>query len=257
MYDKTDLSWTTLKAYIENKPAKEYKAISPSSLGGCMRAHYWKINNIPFTTPPNIGALVNFEVGHHWEAVLAEAYKSQGKLIKWFQDGEEDTRSLFDPETMLGGRPDLIIKHEGELYVVDSKTVNSAYFRYANKYKSFTDWVKDNTDYVYQQVAYVYLCQKAGYDVNKAILSFASKDDGYIGLEFLITVTPEMITKVRDKALTLKGYLDRDELPPCTCSGWKVGWCNYGNPDTREPNAKKKIINTECCGEGYVIQGVK
>jgi hypothetical protein len=249
MYEKTTMSWDVLKAYILTKPQKEYKAISPSSLGGCMRSHYWKVKGVPATTPPNVGALVNFEVGHHWEAVLAAAYANQNMLVKWFQDGKDDP--FFDPETGLGGTPDLLIEKEGELYVVDSKTVNSLYFKYAEK-KSFNEWVKDNMDYVYQQVAYVHLCRLAGYNVQKAILSFASKDNGYISLEFQITVTQELLTMVKDRAKKLKGYLDRNELPPCECAGWKVGYCNYGNPATTQPNSKKKIVNTECCGEGYV-----
>jgi hypothetical protein len=116
-------------------------------------------------------------------------------------------------------------------------------------------WVKDSMNYVYQQVAYVYLARLAGYDVNKAILSFASKDDGYIALEFMIEVDDELVEKVTSRALKLKGYWDRKELPPCTCEGWLVGYCNYGNPDTQQPNAKKKMVNTECCDPKYVIKG--
>lgn len=247
-YSKTTLSWDTLRTYITTKPDKIYTSLSPSSLGGCMRSHYWKVLGVPSTTPPNPGALVNFEVGHHWEQVLADAYESQGMLVKHFQDGVD---KFYDEITHLGGTPDLLIKHNGELIIVDSKTVNSAYFRYA-KIKSFDDWVKDNESYVYQQVAYVYLARKAGYDVNRAILSFASKDDGYIGLEFEITVTDALIDKVVSRAKTLKGYLDRKELPPCECDGWKVGYCNYGNPTTQAPNKKKKMVNTECCDPKWV-----
>ena len=249
-YAQTSLSWDTLKLYMAQKPAKTYDSLSPSSLGGCMRAHYWKVKGVPATTPPNIGALVNFEVGHHWEAVLAKAYESQGKLVKHFEDGVD---KLYDPETHLGGTPDLLIKENDELIIVDSKTVNSGYFRYA-KMKPFRDWVADNKGYIYQQVAYIYLARQAGYEVDKAILSFASKDDGYIGMEFMVQADDELIEKIKARALKLKGYLDRDELPPCECEGWKVGYCDYGNPDTQQPNKKKKIVNTECCDPHWVIK---
>jgi hypothetical protein len=256
MYEKTTLSWDTLKEYVQSKPDKEYSAISPSSLGGCMRSHYWKINGVKATTPPNIGALVNFEMGHVWEELLARAYEKQGLLVKWFRDGVD--KPFFDPETGLGGTPDLMVYNSTdfdarEMVIVDSKTVNSAYFKYAAS-KPFQQWVADNMDYVYQQVAYIDLANKNGYpQVNKAILSFASKDDSYIALEFQITATPELINKVRDRARTLKGFLERKELPPCSCEGWKVGYCNYGNPFTQKENTKKKMVNTECCDEENVL----
>ena len=209
-----------------------------------MRAHYWKLAGVKATTPPNVGALVNFEVGHHWESVLAEAYKAKGMLVKHFVDGVD--KAFYDPKTHLGGTPDLLIEHEGELVIVDSKTVNSFYFSHASK-QSFDKWVQDNKQYVYQQVAYIYLARLAGYDVNKAILSFASKDNGFIGLEFEINATDELIERVTSRALKLKSYWERKELPPCECEGWKVGYCDYGNPATTKPNTTKKIVNTECC----------
>lgn len=246
MYDKVDVAWSTLKDFVVNEPDKKYEAISPSSLGGCMRVHYWKLNGVKPTTPPNPSALVNFKVGHFWEQVMADAFESKGMLVKHFKDGVD---KFYDPETMLGGTPDLLIKYKNGLAILDSKTVNSAYFRYAKKYKKFDDWVEDNRNYVYQQVAYVYLARLAGYKVDRAILSFASKDDGYIGMEFEITVTDELIDKVKYRAKTLKKYLDDKQLPPCTCTGWQIGYCSYGDPTTQQPNAKKKIVNTTCCAE--------
>lgn len=251
-YRKVTDSADALHAYIEHLPAKEYKAISPSSLGGCMRSHYWKIKGFPSTTPPNYGALVNFQVGHLWEEMIAKAHAKNGTLVKWFEDGKDE--AFYDEETHLGGLPDMLIKRGENLVVLDSKTVNSAYFQYANKYKKFDDWVTDNKDYVYQQVAYVYLMRKAGYDVTNAVLSFASKDDGYIGLEFEVSVDDELLNKVLARAKKLKEYLDNEQLPPCSCEGWKTGYCGYGNPSTRQANTKKKIVNTECCEEAFLTK---
>lgn len=233
-----------LRTMVKNMPPKEYKAISPSSLGGCMRVHYWKLKGIESTTPPNYGALVNFQIGFLWEQLIAKAFKEQGNLVKWFEDGVD--KPFYDEKTGLGGLPDMIIKKEGKQVILDSKTVNSAYFRYA-KIKGMAKWVDDNMNYVYQQVAYVYLAREAGYDVDSAILTFASKDDGYIGLEFQVEVTDELLDKVLSRAKRLQEYIKNDELPPCECEGWKIGYCGYGNPNTREPNSKKKEVNTECC----------
>jgi hypothetical protein len=255
MYQKTELAWPTLKEYVQKKPDKIYTGISPSSLGGCMRSHYWKIKGMKASTPPTPGALVNFQMGHIWEAMMARAYDERGLLVKWFQDGVD--KPWLDEDTGLSGTPDFLVYNstdfdKREIIINDSKTVNSAFFNYA-KTKPFEVWVADNMAYVYQQVSYIILARKNGYpQLDKAVLSFASKDDSYIALEFEITATPQLIMQVKSRAWDLKGYLDRNELPPCSCEGWKVGYCNYGNPFTQKPNTKKKLVNTECCQEEFL-----
>lgn len=251
---KTQLASDALKGHMEQLPEKKYNGISPSQLGGCMRAHYWKIKGVEITTPPNSGALVNFQLGFHWEALIAEAYRTQGLLVKHFVDGED--KQLSDPETGLVGLPDYVIKNEkGDLIVSDKKTVNSAFFRYASRYKKFEDWVTEKNNEVTQLLAYAHLLRRNGMDIKYAHLSFASKDDGYIGMEFILEVTDELIQeKVISRALRLKRFLDNSQLPPCECFGWQIGYCSYGNPVTREPNSKKKIVNSECCNPAFVIK---
>ena len=245
---KTTITADTLAKYVSEKPKKVFDNISPSQLGGCMRSHYWNIRGVEQTTPPSPTALVNFEVGHAWEAMLAKAYESQGTLVKWYQDGID--KPWVDKETGIGGMPDFLVENEEGKVIVDSKTVNSAFFRYARG--SFSDWVAGRTNEIYQQVAYVYLARLQGHDVNRAVLSYASKDDGFVGMEFEVDVSDELLEKVLGRARQLKGYLDREELPPCDCSGWKVGYCGFGNPATRKPNSKKKTVNTECCQTAFV-----
>lgn len=221
-----------------------------------MRSHYWKIKGIKPTTPPNPGALVNFEMGHIWEAMMARAYDERGLLVKWFQDGVD--QAWKDPDTGLVGTPDFLVYNSTdfdnrEIIINDSKTVNSKYFKYAAT-KPFEQWVADNMDYVYQQVAYIILANKNGYpQVDKAVLSFASKDDSFIALEFEITATQELIRKVSERAREVKAYVDANKLPPCTCEGWKVGYCNFGDPFTRTINTSKKEVNSTCCDETQVL----
>jgi CRISPR/Cas system-associated exonuclease Cas4 (RecB family) len=250
-YRKVTNSADVMRSYVADLPPKEFKAISPSSLGGCDRVHFWKLKGVQATTPPNYGALVNFQIGFLWEELMAKAYESQGKLVKWFKDGEQEP--FYDEESGIGGTPDFIIEENGEQIIVDAKTVNSKWFHYV-KNKSAEDWAKDNQGYIYQQVAYIYLARKAGYDINRAILSFASKDDGYIGMEFELEVSDEAIEKVLSRAKRLKRYLDSNELPPCTCEGWQVGYCGYGNPATRELNKTKKEVNSECCDPAFLVK---
>jgi len=249
MFDKTTITADILKGYMESLPKKEFKGISPSSLGGCMRSHFYKIKGIEATTPPNYGTLVNFEMGRLWEEFLARAYKQQGRLVKWYIDGVDDQWWL--DEYNLVGMPDIMATdNDGEIMIIDSKTVRSEWFQYTKKYKSFQDFVADNKSYIYQQVCYILLARANGFPkLRKAVLSFASKDDGYVGNEILITLTTDLVKMVTDRILEFKGYLDRNELPPCECEGWKVGYCDYGNPKTQTHNRKGKLINTSCCSD--------
>lgn len=253
MFDYTNVTATILKEYMKNRPVKEYKVISPSSLGNCMRYHFLKLNGIQDTTPPNYGAMVNFQIGHIWEEFIAKAYDDQGVLVKWFKDGTDEP--WVNKKLGYGGTPDIIAKDEtGEEFIVDSKTVRSEWFRYLKldlaKPDGFKKWVKDNKTYIFQQVCYILLARENGYpDMRYAVLSFASKDDGFVGLELKITLTTELANMVLDRIKTLRGYLDRNELPPCECEGWKIQYCGMGDPHTRTFNTKKKEVNTTCCSE--------
>lgn len=253
MFDYTNVTAQILKGYMETQPEKEFKYISPSSIGGCMRGHFYKLKGIDITTPPNYGAMVNFQVGRVWEEFIAKAYEQQGALVKWFKDGTD--KPWVNKKLGYGGTPDIIAKDDTEEeFIVDSKTVRSEWFRYLKrdlaKPDGFKKWVKDNKTYIFQQVCYILLARENGYPkMRYAVLSFASKDDGYVGLELKITLTTELANMVLDRIKTLRGYLDRNELPPCECEGWKVGYCDFGNPETRKLNQKKKEVNTECCME--------
>lgn len=261
MFDYTTVTAEVLKRFMQAKASKDYKVISPSSLGNCMRYHFYKLNGIADTTPPNYGALINFQIGHIWEEFVAEAYEFDGALVKWFKDGKD--KPWVNKELGYGGTPDIIAKDEtGEEFIVDCKTVRSEWFRYLKrdlaKPDGFKKWVKDNKTYIFQQVCYLLLARENGYpEMRYAVLSFASKDDGYVGLELKITLTTDLANMVLDRIKLLRGYLDRNELPPCECEGWKVGYCGMGNPHTRVLNAKKKEVNTTCCSEEIWINHLK
>lgn len=247
MFSRTTITSDVLRGYMQSLPKKQFTGVSPSSLGGCMRAHFYKLKGVEETTPPNYGALVNFQVGFIVEEFLAKAYKDQGKLVKWLQDGLEEPWRV--PELNLVGLPDIIaLDKDGEEVIVDSKTMRSEWFQFARKYKSFDTFVSDNKAYIFQQVCYIILARANGYPkMRKAILSFFSKDDGFVDMEIEITASTELVKMVTDRIKLLNGYLERDEVPPCECEGWKVGYCNYGDKNTRTFNKKGKEVNTICC----------
>lgn len=252
MFNETHITTKVLRGYMENQPPKKYEYISPSSLGSCMRSHFYKLKGIEATTPPNYGAMVNFQIGRLWEDFIAKAYQEQGKLVKHFQDGVD--KPWVDTKLGFGGTPDIIaFDDDGEQVIVDAKTQRSEWFQYCKRDVArggFDKWVRDNSNYVYQQVCYMLLARKNGYpEMRRAVLSFASKDDGYVGMELEITLTTDLASLVLERIKALRSYVDNDVLPPCECEGWKVGYCDYGNPLTRATNKKGKEVNTQCCNE--------
>ena len=247
--DKTKPASLTPKrvweAYLKNKPPKIIDRISPSQLGKCHRAHYYKIKHIEPTMELGIGALANFEMGFVWERMLKEALDLQGIQYS-FQD------QWYDPELNMSGSSDFVIGDmDDEAYMWDSKTVHSKWFKYrmAKRRSGIYDpWLEDYS-YLIQQGAYLLMAKRQGKKVKQSTLAFISKDDGYIGDELIVTLTYKLEKEVMTRNKTLNKYLKADIVPPCTCEGWQVGYCDFGNPNTMEPNRSKKMVSTECCGD--------
>ena len=237
----------SLKALVEdwvtNLPDKEIDQISPSQLGGCPRSHFLKINKVKATTPPDTGALMNFQMGFVWEGLIEKALeyaKKEGKI----KDCETQV-PLEHKELNLAGTADFLIFDDDELVIWDAKTMRSEWFWYLEKTnKSF---LETNPNYEYQVGAYIMMAREAGYNVDKGALAFISKNDSLFGKEAVIELTDDLENRIRNKITSLQGFLDSNTLPPCECEGWKVGYCDYGNPITRERNKKGKEVNTECC----------
>lgn len=251
-----------LTKWVNSRPDKEYHYISPSSLGGCNRAHYYKLHHVKSTTPPSENAMLNFEMGFVWETVIQRAFDAQEvPYIEqlYFEDkelnvaGTLDFMTPDDPENFSGfeeiptdeGEPKQYIPPKEELVIHDSKTMASKWFWYLEK--SNKDFGAENEHYLYQLGLYIILARRKGYNVNKGLLTFISKDDSMVGKEYEFTLTEEWEEKILTRVKRLNANLKANKLPPCECEGWKVGYCGYGNPATREPNKSKKMVNTECC----------
>jgi CRISPR/Cas system-associated exonuclease Cas4 (RecB family) len=240
-----------LEAHLQALPPKVIDRISPSQLGKCHRSHYYKIKHIEPLVTPTSSALANFQVGFLWEQLIKEALESQ-KVPFSFQD------SFYDPELNMSGSSDFIVGEPGgEQVMWDSKTMASKWFWYreSKRKRNQYDWWEENYGYIIQQGAYLLMAKRLGYNIPKSILAFISKDDGFIGEQLEVYLTPKLEKELLRLIKELNFYLERDEVPPCTCEGWLVGYCDYGNPKTRELNKTKKTVNTECCPDS--IEGVE
>lgn len=237
-----------LNRYLLAKPPKIITHISPSQLGKCHRSHYYKIKQIEPLVKPSVAALANFETGFVWEQVILQALVDQ-KVPHTFQD------KFYDPELNMEGSSDFIVQigeegAEGTEFVMwDSKTMASKWFWYreSKRKKNQYDWWEENYGYIIQQGCYLLMAKRLGRPVKKSILAFISKDDGFIGEELEVYLTPKLEKEIMRLVDELNYYLAHDEVPPCTCEGWLVGYCDFGNPNTMAPNRTKKMVSTECC----------
>lgn len=227
--------------WIKSQPNKHYTHISPSSLGYCHRAHFYKIMGIEPTTPPNPGALLNFELGRLWETPIEKALSSHGvPFISQFR--------IEDDELGVAGSPDVVLVHPDGLQLVSIKTEGKDKDKWRKiKNESFFE---SNPEYQVQEMTYKILLERKGYKVyDTALYIVITKDNGLLS-EPTLLFTDELAEYTMNRIHTLRKALN-DGLPPaCECEGWKTGFCNFGNPETRVKNKTGKLVNSECCSLG-------
>jgi hypothetical protein len=233
---------TLLEEWVSNLPPKQYKHLSPSSLGGCPRVHYYKIKGVKQTTPPSAKALLNFQVGFLWEKLWENA-------LEWSGTDYQIQVPFYDSGLNLGGTCDFLVKNNDQWEIWDSKTQNSKWFWYIqNQIRSGKyDELKEEHDYIIQQACYIILANLNGYDVKEAKLAYISKNDGYVGKITTVQLTPDIVTEVTDRCKYMNHCLENNISPDCECKDWKVGYCCYGVPESRYKSKTGKIINKECC----------
>ena len=236
--------------YASSWPDKKYKQISPSSLGGCMRSHYYKLIGLPQTTPPNPGALLNFELGRLWEEKVTKGLRYMGvPFIDQFYVEDKELNcggtldfAVFEPETC-------------EWTVVDSKT-ESVYSPMYRKRNGET-FLSSNKQYVIQLATYKLLLERNGFKVSdKGRFVVITKDNGMID-EPIAHLDEKLEKVVLARIEKLNKCLEEGTVPACECEGWKVGYCNYGNPNTSTTNTKGKVVNTQCCGTPEQVESWK
>lgn len=239
-----------VEAYLQNKPEKVIDHISPSQLGKCHRAHYYKIKHIEATVKPSTPELGNFELGFIWEDIIAGAFREQGIPFTYQQ-------SFYDPELNVKGSTDFIVGDQNEeAYMYDPKTMRSQWFWFleSKKKKGQYDPYTEHYSYFIQQGTYLLLAKRKNLKIGKSQLTFISKDDSMIGAEVDIKLTAALEKEILKRIADLNHYLEHDILPPCTCDGWLVGYCDYGNPASAQANSKGRVAPTECCGTPEEIE---
>lgn len=233
--------------YAKSWPNKDYQYISPSSLGGCMRSHWLRLKGVESTTPPNPGALLNFELGRLWETPIEKALQHAGLPFvaqlrltneEWGVGGTLDV-ALFD-----------VAENAWELVSIKTEGAMKAKYR-AREGKNF---FQSNPEYAVQEACYKWLMEQQGYIVkDTARYIVITKDNGFID-EPVLSFSPQLEKLTFERIKKLRKHLDENTLPDCECEGWKVGYCGFGNPASQEKNKTGKLVNTECCSAGLATE---
>lgn len=262
------------KQYYNKKPKKDmtHKMVSPSMLGGCQRVAWFKANNYIETTPPDTNALMNFEVGNLWEAKISEILDSEGKLIYWWNEGQSPRMqvnpenwnctirqdSWVDEELNVRGTPDQIIQDGDNICLLDTKTMKDDAVKYIANLTSEEYFADNGKKYKKQLGTYLLLNKRRFEKGLETVLAkygklvIISKDNVSIIKEPVLMLTPELEKEILDDIKIMNHYINLPEPPPCTCTGWEVEYCSYGDITTLAPNKKKKVVPHACCGCEYV-----
>jgi len=222
-------------------PPKIYKKISPSSIGGCQRKHWYSLKGAPITTPTNPGQILNMQTGFMWEKIITESL--QHAQIPFISQWKMSSKKYN-----MEGTLDYGILRGGELEIWDSKTESSL----AKKYRNGS-YLNSHEEYVDQLNCYAYMAREAGFTVTRGGFVVVRRDDSFIE-NFPFVFDEIRIAKTMAKVAKLQKNLEDNTLPPCDGKYCQIGLCEYGNPETRKENAKGKLINSSCCGTPQEIK---
>lgn len=221
-------------AWARDLPPKVYNGISPSSVGGCMRKHWYAIKHAPVTTPTNPGAILNMQTGFMWEEIITKSLQHSGLpfISQW---------TMKSKAYEMEGTLDYGLLIDDELQIWDSKTESSLAYKYREG-----GYLNSHEEYVHQQNCYCIMAREAGFKVTRGGFIVVRRDDSFIE-NFPFVFDELSIAKTVERIETLEKHLKDNTLPPCDGKFCKIGLCDYGNPATRVENKKGKLINSECC----------
>lgn len=231
--------------WARDLPEKRYQFISPSSIGGCMRKHWYAIKKAPVTTPTNPGAILNMQTGFMWEDIITKSLRHAKLpfLSQWtMQSKKYHMEGTLDYGMLIVGDNGL------ELEVWDSKTESSGAYKYRKG-----SYLDSHEEYIHQLNAYAIMAREYGFTVTRGGFVVVRRDDSFI--ENHPFMFDELrIAKTEERIQQLQHHLENNTLPPCDGNWCRAGLCNYGNPETQKQNSKGKFVNTECCPVPLVLK---
>lgn len=159
--------------------------------------------------------------------------KMEARLLRVFEHGDYIhqliMKSLFGsrdvhvvaseinmpPQEIISGRADAILSIQGELYVLDIKSMNSMIFR---------SLIAPKEENVCQIQLYLHF-----FNVKKGVLLYVDKDQQQLK-EFIIEYDPEFCLRLINEFKNLKNKIDAGIIPdvlPDYPDNWQCGYCPF------------------------------
>jgi CRISPR-associated exonuclease Cas4 len=190
--------------YGSKQESRDKLAFYISDAGKCPRAIWFAMKKYP---KKEVDARVMriFEHGNHTHMRIMAALYSLG-LVTASEIGIPDNQ-------MVHGRADAIVNIDGDLYVLEIKSVNSMRFRKA----------EPDQDHIKQLQLYLYF-----FNIKKGILLYENKDNQEIK-EFIIEYDEALVKKIFSEFNILKEQVEKSKVPeiPENLEDWRCEYCPY------------------------------
>jgi CRISPR/Cas system-associated exonuclease Cas4 (RecB family) len=190
--------------YTSKQETRDKLAFYISDAGKCPRAIWFAMKKYP-KKEVDARTMRIFEHGNHTHMRIMAALYSLG-MVTASEIGIPDNQ-------VIHGRADAIVNIDGELYVLEIKSVNSMRFR-----KGEAD-----PDHIKQLQLYLYF-----FNIKKGILLYENKDNQEIK-EFIIEYNEPLVKKLFADFNVLKDQVEKSQVPeiPGDLEDWRCEYCSY------------------------------
>jgi CRISPR/Cas system-associated exonuclease Cas4 (RecB family) len=194
------------KFYRDSFQERERAYFYVTDAGKCPRAVYFQFKKAPrMEFDPRI--LRIFDEGDYTHMRLLKALFSLGVV--------RAAEIRIPPQKIISGRADAIVTlDDGQLYVVDFKSISSFGFRPLDQPK---------TDHIKQVQLYMHY-----FKIPRGILLYENKNTQELK-EFFLEYDPRLIKKLLGNFEVLKGQIDKNIVPaiPKDIEKWRCRYCQY------------------------------
>ncbi len=189
--------------YLDQQKHREQNHFYITDVGKCPRAVFFKFKNVP-REKMDARILRIFERGESMHMNIINTLIRMGLVVA--------AEINIPSQEIISGRADAIISLDGELYVLDIKSINSMIFRTLEESKP------EN----FQQVQlYLHF-----FNIKKGVLLYVDKDQQNMK-EFVFDYDKQLSDSLLEDFKKLKVKIDKDTIPQ-RLADWPQNWqCQY------------------------------
>lgn len=224
------------KFYLDGQKNKEQHHFYVSQAGKCPRQIFFKFKNAP-AEKMDARILRIYEKGEYLHRNIVSILIRLGIVVA--------SEINIPSQEMISGRADVIVSLNGELYLVDIKSMNSMVFR------NLTEPKEENVSQLQLYLHY--------FKIKKGILFYIDKDKQDIK-EFIIDYNPTLAQSILDGFTSLKKKIENNIIPsrlPDYPDDWECKYCQFkeicimGAPGEMNWDDFKKKIESQNQGTNF------